>query len=232
MTRGLQFNASYSWSHAIDNSPAGFDSDYRFGGNVVDPFQWWTKERANSSLDVRHNFVASALYELPFGRGRTFGSNWNGVANSVLGGWQISPIVLLSSGFPFDVTCTYCYGPSTRPDLVGPLQQLNHPSEWFNTTSFQKVPQNAVTGAPIAAGNSPRNPFTGPGTKIVNLSLGKSFSFTERVRAEFRGEFFNLFNTPQFGKVDGNINDGNFGKITSLAFDSQREIQLTFRVTF
>ncbi len=234
LTKGLQFDAAYTWSHAIDNSPSGFESDYRYGGNVVDPFQWWTKERANSNLDVRNRFVVSAIYELPFGRGRTFGGNWNGVENAVLGGWQLSPLVTLASGFPFDVTCTYCYSPSTRPNLVGPLQQLNRPSEWFNTASFQpkSAATNPVTGVPIAPGDSPRNPFTGPGTKVVNLSLGKSFTFTERVRAELRGEFFNLFNTPQFSPPDGNMNDGNFGKITSLGFDSQREIQVTFRVSF
>ena len=72
MTKGLQFDTSYTWSHAIDNSPAGFDSDYRYGGNVVDPFQWQTKERGNSNQDVRNRFILSALYELPFGRGRAF----------------------------------------------------------------------------------------------------------------------------------------------------------------
>ena len=66
MTKGLQFDTSYTWSHAIDNSPAGFDSDYRYGGNVVDPFQWQTKERGNSNQDVRNRFILSALYELPF----------------------------------------------------------------------------------------------------------------------------------------------------------------------
>jgi len=233
MARGLQFNGAYTWSHAIDNSPPGFDSDYRFGGNVVDPFQWWTKERASSNLDVRNRFVFNALYELPFGRGRTFGNNWNGPVNAILGGWVFSPILTLASGFPFDVVCKYCSSPSTRPDVVGPLQQLNRATEWFNTSSFQKVATNLVTGAPIAPGNSPRNPFTGPGTKTMDLSVAKTIAVTERVRTELRGEFFNLFNTPQFSPPDGNLNDGGgFGKITSLRLDSQREIQLTLRVSF
>ncbi len=231
MSKGLLFTGAYTWAHAIDNSPAGFDSDYRYGGNVVDAFQWWTKERANSSLDVRHRLVFNALYELPFGRGRTFGSNWNLVEDSLIGGWEISPIVTLSSGFPFDVTCTYCYSPSTRPNLVGPLQQLNQPLEWFNTASFQKVVTDAG-GVPIAPGDSPRNPFTGPGTKTLDFSIGKTFLFTERVKGRFTADFFNMFNTPQFSPPDGNINDGNFGKITALRFDSEREIQFGFRVSF
>jgi hypothetical protein len=232
-SRGFLFNGSYTWSHAIDNSPAGFDSDYRYGGNMVDPFQWWTKERANSNLDVRHRFVFNALYELPFGHGRNFGSNWNPVLNTIAGGWQVSPIFTFSSGYPFDVTCQYCFSPSTRPNLVGALHQLNDPSHWFDTSAFVRPATNPVTGTPIAPGTGPRNPFTGAGTKNVDLSVSKNFIFTERFRGEFRGEFFNLFNTPQFDQPHGNMNDGgNFGKVTSLRFDSQREIQFSIRLSF
>lgn len=232
MTKGLQFDTSYTWSHAIDNSPAGFDSDYRYGGNVVDPFQWQTKERGNSNQDVRNRFILSALYELPFGRGRAFGGDWNPAVDAIAGGWRLSPIVNLASGFPFDVICQYCYSPSTRPDLVGPLQQFSSPSLWFNTNSFVKVPTNPVTGTPIAPGTAPRNPFTGPGTKTMDLNVAKTFVFSERVHAEFSGDIFNLFNTPQFSQPDGNMNDGNFGKVTSLRYASEREIQVSFRVSF
>ena len=232
LTRGIEFSGAYTWSHAIDNTQAGFDSDFRYGGNVVDPFQWQTKERANSSLDVRNRFVFNAIYELPFGRGRSFGHDWNGVEDAILGGWQFSPILTLASGFPIDVTCIYCYSPSTRPDLVGPLQQLNSPHKWFNTSSFVKVPTSS-NGTPIAPGNSPRNPFTGAGTKEMDLNVSKTFAATERVRIQFSGDFFNLFNTPQFNQPDGNINDGGaFGTVTSLRVDSQREIQVGLRVSF
>lgn len=231
--RGLLFNAAYTWSHAIDNSPAGFDTDYRYGGNPVDPFDWWTRERANSNLDVRNRFVFNALYELPFGHGRHFGSTWHGPEDAILGGWVFSPIVTLASGFPIDVVCDYCFNPSTRPNVVGPLQQTNRTAEWFNTSSFQKPATNPVTGTPLAPGNSPRNPFTGAGTKTMDLSVAKTFPLTERIHGELRGEFFNLFNTPQFSPPDGNFNDGGqFGKVTSIRLDSQREIQLTFRVSF
>jgi len=231
LARGVQFTAAYTWSHAIDDSPAGFDSDYRYGGNVVDPSDWWIKERANSNLDVRHRFVFNALYELPFGRNRQFGHDWSPAVDAILGGWQFSPILNLSSGFPFDVTCTYCYSPSTRPNVVGPLRQLNSPHEWFDTTAFQKVPTN--NGTPIEPGDSPRNPFTGPGTKEMDLTVGKTFRFTERFRTEFSGDFFNLFNTPQFNQPDGNINDGGqFGRVTTLRYASEREIQLSLRFMF
>ncbi len=231
LTNGIQFTGSYTWSHAIDDTQAGFDSDFRYGGNVVDPFQWQTKERANSNLDVRNRFVFNAIYELPFGRGRSFGHDWNGATNAILGGWQFSPILTLASGFPFDVTCIYCYSPSTRPNLVGPLHQNNSPHDWFNTSSFQKVATN--NGTPVAPGNSPRNPFTGAGTKEMDLNLSKTFAVTERVRVQFSGDFFNLFNTPQFNQPDGNLNDGGaFGTVTSIRVDSQREIQAGLRISF
>jgi len=232
LSNGIQFSGAYTWSHAIDDTQAGFDSDFRYGGNVVDPFQWQTKERANSSLDVRHRFVFNALYELPFGRGHAFGHDWNTATNALLGGWQVSPILTLASGFPIDVVCNYCSSPSTRPNLVGPLHQLNNPLEWFDTSSFAKVATISPSNTAVAPGTSPRNPFTGPGTKVVNLTFSKNFTLTERFRLTFNGDFFNLFNTPQFSQPDGNMNDGNFGKITSLGFDSQREIQLSLRVTF
>jgi len=230
LSNGIQFNGSYTWSHSIDNSIAGFDSDFRYGGNVVDPFQWWGKERASSLQDVRHRFVFNALVELPFGRGKTFGNNWNRATDSLLGGWQLSPIVTLSSGFPFDVQCQYCFSPSTRPDLVGRLQQLNHVAEWFNTASFARPA--TVGGVPVAPGTGPRNPFTGPATKTMDLSIQKLFKLTERVNTELRGEFYNLFNTPQFSQPDGNMNDGNFGRVTSLRYDSWREVQVSLRVSF
>jgi hypothetical protein len=232
-TRGLLFNASYTWSHAIDNSEPGFDTDYRYGGNPVDPFDWWTRERANSNLDVRNRFVFNAVYDLPFGHGRTFGGNWNGPMDAVLGGWEFSPIVTMASGFPFDVVCDYCFNPSTRPNVVGPLQQLNRTQEWFNTSSFQKPATNSATGTPLAPGDSPRNPFTGAGTKTMDLSVGKTFAATQRVNVQLQGQFFNLFNTPQFSPPDGNMNDGGqFGKVTSIRLDSEREIQVSLRVSF
>ena len=235
LTNGIQFTAAYTWSHAIDNTEAGFDTDYRYGGNEVDPFDWQTRERANSNLDVRHRFVMNAIYELPFGRGRTFGHDWNTATDALLGGWQFSPILTLASGFPFDVTCQYCYGPgpSTRPDLVPghPLHQINSARNWFDTSSFTQVTADP-SGVPVAAGNSPRNPFTGAGTKTMDLNVSKTVAVTERIKIGFSGDFFNLFNTPQFNQPDGNVSHGTFAQVTSLRVDSQREIQAGLRITF
>ncbi len=233
LSNGVQFNGAYTWSHAIDNTQAGFDTDFRYGGNVVDPFDWQTRERANSNLDVRNRFVFNALYELPFGRSHSIGHNWNPAVNAVLGGWQFSPILTFASGFPIDVVCDYCSNPSTRPNVVGPLKQTNVPAQWFVTSSFAKAATFPGSNTPIAPGDSPRNPFNGAGTKTMDLSLSKAFTVNERFRGELRGEFFNLFNTPQYSPPDGNMNDGGqFGKVTTLRLDSQREVQVTLRMSF
>jgi hypothetical protein len=151
--------------------------------------------------------------------------------DAILGAWQFSPILTLASGFPFDVTCIYCYNVSTRPNVAGPIQQLNSPHLWFDTTSFVKVPTSS-SGTPVAPGNSSRNPFTGPGTKTMDLNVSKNFSVTERVRIWFSGDFFNIFNTPQFNQPDGNLNNGTFGTITALKLDGERQIQIGLRVSF
>lgn len=225
MTKGLQVNANYTWSHAIDDSPGAFDNQT----DRVDITNF-AHERANSNLDVRHRFVLSSLYELPFGKGRMFGSSWNGVVDAILGGWQVSPIVTLQSGMPFDLISGYG-NPRTRPDLVGTLKQIGNNSQWFDTTAFVDPPKGAG-GVYLHPGTAPRNPFTGPNTKVVDTSIAKTFSVTEKVKTEFRGEFFNLFNTPQFAQPNGDISSGDFGKVKSTRFNSQRQVQLGLRVWF
>lgn len=224
LNRGLQISAQYTWSHAIDDSPGAFDAN-----NTVDYFNL-RHERANSDLDVRHRFVFSSLYELPFGKGRQFGGNWNGLTNAILGGWQITPIVSFNSGSPFDVS----YGsnsPASRPDLAGALHQSNSVSSlYFNTSAFVAPPSSG--GVLLAPGTAPRNPFTGPGTDNVDVSVQKTFSVTERVKTEFRAEMFNALNTPHFGQPDGNYSDGTFGKVTSVGSDSWREVEFALRILF
>ena len=225
MINGLQFNASYTYSHAIDDSQGAFDAN----NGVMD---YWNlaHERASSLLDFRHRFVFNALYELPFGRGRHFGSDWNAVTNAILGGWQFNPILTLSSGSPFDLRGTG--NPSTRPDLVGPLDQLNSvEGKWFDTTAFATPAKNS-DGVYFAPGTAPRNPFTGPGTEIFDFSIQKTFQVTERVRTEFTTQFFNAFNTPQFAQPNGDISSGNFGRVTSTRLNSERQVQFGLRVLF
>jgi hypothetical protein len=233
-SHGVQFTASYTWSHAIDDSIGAFDT----AGDRVD-FRNLFLERGNSNQDIRHRFVFSSVAELPFGKGRMYGSNMPGAIDAVLGGWQVNPIITLQSGSPFDLN----NNGSSRLDLVGDPQIGAHfdPATgqlfWLNPAAFADT-QNQHPG------NVGRNQFYGPSYKDVDLSLLKNFRPTERVTAQFHADFFNLFNTPQFNNPNtgcstaGNSllcssnTNSNFGKITSTRLASEREVQLGLRFTF
>src|SRR5262249_55720824 len=184
---------------------------------------------ANSNLDVRHRFVATALAELPFGHGKPIGGNFNGVEQAIFGGWQVSPILTLQSGLPFDLWDT-ASSPVTRPDVVGSLHQLNRINEWFDTTAFIDPP--VLNSSFARPGNMGRNPFTGPARKYLDLSISKNFKITERVNTEFRTEFYNLTNTPQFDQPSGDVHGGTFGQVTNTLQSTERQIEFALRITF
>jgi hypothetical protein len=224
LAKGLQFLASYTWSHAIDDSAGAFDNQT----NRVDPYNL-RLERGNSSLDLRHRFVFSSLYEIPYGRGRMYGKDLSGVMDAVLGGWQLNGILTLQSGQPFDLTDPG--NPETRPDITGNPETFGDPDRWFTTTVFARVPTNG-SGVKLRPGSAGRNILYGPGIKSLDFSLFKNFHITERIKTEFRAEVFNLTNTPQFSQPNGDITSGDFGRIRSTRLGSNRQIQFALRVTF
>ena len=232
-TAGLQFGASYTWSHAIDDSPDAFDAYGSNGGTPVN-YRDLAAERASSDYDMRNRFVFSTMYALPFGRGQQWGNNWNGVTNAILGGWQTNLIFTAQSGTPFDVLCGQ-EDPIVRCDLVGnPYPGSNNPLQYFDPAAFAPVPVNTApgTGTALRAGTTPRNYLTGPGFFDIDFSTFKDFRITERVTTQFRAEFFNITNTPHYVQPDYNFTDGNFGNLTNTAFSSERQIQFALRVSF
>lgn len=217
MTKGLQFTASYTWSHAIDDSTDAFDNN-----SGPANFRWFELERASSSYDVRHRFVFSTIYELPFGKGRAFAQNMPGLLEGILGGWQTNAILTMQSGLPFDITQD---NGNQRPIYLGGADNPRTIAEWFDTGAFASNSANGKS-------NLRRNMFTGPTFKTVDLSLFKDFSVTERVKTQFRAEFYNLLNSPQFAQPVTNFNDSNFGKINSVRQGTEREIQFALRLFF
>ena len=221
--QGLTLTGSYTWAHNID------DSDGFLGYYAVSPLYVFDTSinKGNSTLDQRNVFVASALYDLPFGNGRRFGSNWNKALDSVLGGWQLNTIVQAEDGTP--VTITYPqYGGnfSIRASHDGPVK-LPHgiSSYWFDPTGFYKP-------ALGTDGNLGRNGVYGPGLVSGDVSVFKNLNVTERVKAELRAEAFNITNTPQFTNPDSNVGDGNFGQISATRQYSERQLQMAVRFTF
>jgi len=224
---GLQFSANYTWAHAIDNSPGAFDN---YQGSVVN-YRDLRAERSSSDLDFRQRFVLSGLYQLPFGKGMKYGSNWNGFENAVLGGWQANLIFTANNGTPFDVF--YNGGsPTVRPDLVGnPFAGITTPYQYFNPAAFAPVPKNNA-GVQLRGGTTPRNYLVGPHVNNTDLSAFKNFRFGERYNLQFRAEFYNLTNTPQFINPNNNLTDSNFGKLQSTRIGSERQIQFALKFSF
>jgi len=222
-TNGLTFIASYAYSKTIAlGDTAGVQNE-----------QDWMADKAVSSLDVTQHFVGSAVYQLPFGQGRRFGSNWNRFTNGALGGWSFAPIFTVSTGMPLNVTVNGSpsnTGATTsvdRPNVVGNWQLANPTvAEWFNTAAF-------VANAPYTYGDAGRNIIRGPGLVNLDLALHKSFRITERVSAQLRVESFNATNTPALGPPNTVLGNPLFGQITATAVGtSSRDNQIGLKVVF
>ena len=221
--QGLTLTGSYTWAHNIDNSD-GF-----LGYYAVSPLYVFDTNinKGNSSLDQRSVFVASALYDLPFGHGRRIGNGWNRGIDTMLGGWQLNTVVQAENGTPVTVSYPQYGGNfSIRASHNGPVS-LPHgiSGNWFDPSGFYKP-------ALGSDGNLERNAVFGPGFASGDLSIFKNLAFTERVKTELRAEAFNITNTPQFTNPDSNVGDGNFGRISATRQYSERQLQMAVRFTF
>jgi hypothetical protein len=184
---GLTVNSSYTYSKSIDT-----DSLANQGASTnLDQSNIKSLERALSTFDIRHRFVASFTYDLPF----KFGNKY---LNAALSGWQAGGIVTEQTGEPYTVNITTDRAnnglANQRPNLIAdpelPSGQRS-PDRWFNTAAFAVQSLGTL-------GTAGRDILEGPGTNVVDFSLLKSISFTERYRLQFRTEFFNLFNHANF----------------------------------
>lgn len=222
---GLLVTASYTFGKGLAyRSDGGSD-----GGNAFNYLDFRRNYSVNS-YNRTHTFVASSVYELPFGKGKSWlRSGW---ASWVAGGWQISNVVTLMSGKPLDFSASgnSLNAPGTRqtPNQVAPFNVLGgiDTNPWFDTTAFQLVTANGVMG------NVPRYAFAGP--KLFNLdsALFRKFPIGERVGVELRAEAFSLTNTPQFNQPNANASDAvNFGHITSTV-GGNRTMELGAKITF
>ena len=230
-SHGLQFQANYVWSHmltSIDSSGWGSSS-----GN--DTYQRPYDVASNygaSNFDVRNAFKTSAIYDLPFGKGRQFFNN-NWLADETIGGWQFSPSIVWTSGSPYALTMS---NGGTAFDLKGNGQlypdqigtpnpahkDLNH---WFNPAAFRAP-------APGKYGNTQRNNLYGPQYLLVNAGLGKTFHIPwENIGLEIRANANNVINHPSFAAPDSTIGDPNAGVINSLTVYG-RTMQLNARISF
>ncbi|MGD0963583.1 MAG: carboxypeptidase regulatory-like domain-containing protein [Candidatus Acidiferrales bacterium] len=217
-SEGLTFLASYAYSKTMALGDASGVQ------NILDV----AAERAVALQDMTQHFVGSAIYELPFGKDKRFGSHWNSVTNAFLGGWSISPILTIDSGFPLNLT------ENTNPSNVGGTDRPNingnwhlaHPTiqEWFNTSVFTK-------NAALTYGDVGRDILRGPGVFNLDFAAHKSFQITERVSAQLRLESFNITNTPALGPPGTVLGaTSTFGVISSAG--PPRDNQIALKVLF
>ena len=173
-------------------------------------------ERSVDNIDIPHRFVASGVYDLPFGRGRHFGSNVAGVVDAAFGGWSLGSIITRADGRPYSVVNsgnpanTGTFTVVSRPNLIGdPYSGFTRSlTQDFNTAVFVPTP-------PFTLGSAGRNVLRQRGFFNWDFDAHKEFRLQERVRLQFRFEAFAFTNTPRFGEAGATRGTANFGKITS-----------------
>jgi hypothetical protein len=197
-THGLQFQASYTYAHALDDASSANLGSLNNGDFRDQRFPYL--EYGNSDFDVRHRFVLSYIYQLPFGNGKVFGGGATGVLNQVIGNWQLAGIVTAQTGNWFTVTDSLTNVSASdggggvgffevRPNVVGnPNGKPCVSGTLFNTCAFV---DNTI---PFTFGDAGRNIVRGPGLQNWDFSVFKMFPIREQMRLEFRSEFFNIWN--------------------------------------
>jgi Carboxypeptidase regulatory-like domain len=220
---GFSVLSNYTFSRALGNTDAAAKSPY----DLRDSY-------GSLSFDVRNHFVFSGVWDLPFGKGKALLSNIPAVANQFVGGWELTGIATLQGGTRVTPSLSLSLGRTTtnsRPDVIAdPIQgAARQPYNWINPAAFA-IPTNAQIAAGDFFGNSGAGVIANPGLVNFDLSALKNFSVKERVRVQFRAEFFNSTNTPFFGGLGTVVGTPTFGKLTSAS--DPRVVQLGLKVVF
>jgi len=228
VTGSLNFQLAYTYSHATDYASLDVGS----GGALFTDSYNLRLDYGNADFNIPQRFVASATYQLPF--------HASGKLQPIVQGWQTNGILSVYSGIPFSVTSatnTLNIGSGSRAELIGPGNGSLPSDErtvqrWFNTAAFSAPP-------PLQFGDAARNSLQGPATKQLDFSAFKNFNFgREGARSlQFRAEFFNFFNTPQFNNPVSTIGAPGAGAIVSAGSPYtfqrlSREVQFALKLIF
>ena len=231
--KGVEYLASYTLSRTRTNNLGYYGS----GGVQAEGAYWANAYDSEANygpafFDARHNFVLSANYELPFGKGRKYAADASNVMDAIFGGWRLSGIFQARSGFP--ITVTDGTAPSLqgtrgneRPNCVGDPtpsdQNINH---WIDINAFQRAARGTFGNCPIGAGGR------APGYTNIDAVLAKQFNLGGSRYFEFRAEAFNFTNHPSFSPPARDINAPNtFGTITGTV-SSPRTVEMVLKFFF
>lgn len=233
-SNGFSLLVAYTGSKTMDNGASAVTFLGQASATYINQYNP-QQEYGLSAEDQSRILVGNFLYELPFGRGKHFLNSGNGFTNTLVGGWQAGGIVTWNSGNPIvlgaAIEQTGLFTLGQRPleahgDANLPNKNIH---EWFNTSLFSQP-------APFTLGNAPRALPNAqvPGTTDADLSVIKNnyIGDSKRYSVQFRAEFFNAFNHPQFAPPDTGVNDGTFGQVTSTNASSARQIQLALKFIY
>ena len=231
---GLTILASYQWSKAQDN--ASEDQGWFVSGGLRDQFDPMA-DYSVSAHDIPHDLVTNFIWEVPVGRDRALGGSMAKALDAVVGGWQIAGTIRLSKGIPLNIRAPNtlgAYGYSVKRTNVpdeGAVKLSNPtPERWFNTDAFVEPGQ-------FEQGTAPRfmSSLRNRGVTNADIAVSKNFNLGELVRAQLRGEFFNLTNTPHFifpvGGGQVTLGSGAFGAQTRTV-RPPREVQVALKIMF
>jgi outer membrane receptor protein involved in Fe transport len=232
MSSHFSLRLAYTYSHSIDDQSAflGIGVDPNFPQNSHD----LAAERADSSFDMRHRFVAAYVIDLPQGNLWTRNTEIRGIT-TIQSGQPFTPELNFDNSNTGDAGTANDAG-TDRPNVVGSWTTGSCPNPsggapfpvgtvncWFNTSAF-------VVGPPNTYGDAGRNIIRGPGFASFDLSALRNFNLTEHLRMSFEAQAFNLFNRPNFNQPDNVLEDATFGQIGSAK--DPRQIQLALRFSF
>jgi hypothetical protein len=235
---GLYALVAYTYSHTHDNGLSD-----GLGSLLSAPYfplpNWQTLDWSLSQINLNNSFTGSVIYDLPFGKGKMYGTAWHSVTNSLLGGWQLTLIEQITSGFPDPLIDSanqsgvfFNNGGNgnnfNRPDQVSgcnPYAASHSKLQWINSACFVAPPAGHL-------GNATRVPVYGPDFVNTDFSVIKQFALPwENMSLNFRAEFFNLFNHAQFGSPINDVSAPGFGSVNSTV-NNPRLVQFGLKLTF
>jgi hypothetical protein len=242
-SHGLSLLLAFTGQKSFDNYSIISNVGNQAGGiqDIYNP----SGDRAVSSNDIAHKLVISGVYELPFGRGKQFGSNWNRLIDTLLGGWQANGIYTMQSGFPLAITTqdtSHAGGNVLRPNFVqgvdprttGPVSQRlgtaghNTGGKYINASAFSQP-------AAFTFGNATRtiSNLRAPGYQNTDFSVFKNFQTTEWLKIQFRAETYNTLNQETFGSPNTTLSSPQFGQITATnANANPRQLQFALKLLY
>jgi len=243
LSHNLQFDFNYTFSHSIDNSSIVANNNGNFVGGATQVLcnaYNLGACKGNSEFDATHQITTDFVYDLPFGRGKSFGRNVSRWLDEIIGGWQTSGIITWRSGLAVDAV-----GPASVTSLAadagvlfngnGSAVRPGIHSDPNGQIQFFRDPDAAQGAFSFVSGmqNGNRDTLRGPHFSNFDLGVAKNFPFTEKYRLQFRADAFNAFNHANFGLPNTGIGTSTFGVISTLAGqEPARVMQFSLRLDF